>query len=502
MNRSTYLYRALALAMVLVCTGPASAQSEISRKIIHLDSYSPTPGDVYSLVINYGINVATGSSRQSESNPLLLETDYTIEVPYIGRIDVRNLTYEELRRQITSQVKQRALAQFVSLSLSAPAVFDVFVWGAVATPGFHTVTSLNRLTDVIAAAGGVQSVGSRRRIEIATSTRNSQFDLVRYVAGGDERQNPFVQPGDRVHVPTISAAVQLGGAVVVGGMYEVLEGETIGDLIEYAGGLLPTAKLDETTVTRINDEGRYTIIDLANVDLTTLPAEPGDIVTIPASTVTSETVQLEGALFTALAQEGTPRSIPMTPVLLDVPYTPGLTLLRLLERFGGPTPFADADRSFIIRKDGQRAPVPDLGQIWELRQWERDIVLQAGDHVVVPMQPLIVSVGGQVIASGSFPYTSGYTVGDYIAMAGGLDEENAGINQLYFAESDGTLTRVDLETEVPIGARVHVGRSAWAETKQLFSDIFTVTGWVTGILGVATAVVEFIRIFVPTFPFP
>ncbi|HKJ85537.1 MAG TPA: SLBB domain-containing protein, partial [Spirochaetia bacterium] len=180
------------------------------------------------------------------------------------------------------------------------------------------------------------------------------------------------------------------------------------------------------------------------------------------------------------------------------PYTPGMTVLRVLERFGGPTNFAEPERSFVIRgQDRTREPIPDLGTLWSERQWDRDIALRPGDRLVVPMKRLVVAVGGSVNSAGAFPFTSGYTVGDYLELAGGVDEENGSPARLFFAEPDGTRTRVEVSTPVPIGASIHVGRSAWGRTKQAFADVFTVTGWITGIIGVVTVIIEFVELVGP-----
>jgi protein involved in polysaccharide export with SLBB domain len=191
----------------------------------------------------------------------------------------------------------------------------------------------------------------------------------------------------------------------------------------------------------------------------------------------------------------------MQPILLDVPYTPGLTVLRLLERFGGPTPLAETERSFIIRAgSGERSPIPDLGEIWDLRQWERDVTLAPGDRLVIPMKRLLVSVGGEVNNPGAFSFTSGYEVSDYLDLAGAITEQDGSAQRLFLADSEGGLTRVAQDTEVSAGASIYVGRSAWGETKRLFANVFTVTGWVTGVIAVTTVVIQFIQVFIPGWP--
>ncbi len=496
MNTLRFRWLVAATILLVLAVTPLFAQSEVSRRIIHQDDYRPTPGDVYTLVISFGINPAVGRTQESESISLILRSDYVLEVPYIGTVDASGLTYLELQQTVTRRVRERLLASFVSLTLTAPSVYDVFIWGSVARPGFHTLTSLTRLVDATAVAGGITGAGSSRRVELHRGDQVMRFDLVSYLMNGDERQNPSIRPGDRIFVPIATTGVEIRGAVVHPRSYETVGSETIGDIIALAGGLLPTAEFDRLTVRRIDEANRYTILDRSGEDPAAIAVQNGDIIVIPASTTTADTVLIEGAVHRAPATDGTPRAIPMEPMLIEVPFTPGITVLRVLEQFGGPTNFAQPERSFLIRaEDGRREPIPDLGELWERRQWDRDISLRPGDRLVVPMKRLVVAVGGEVGNPGAFAFTSGYVVRDYLELAGGVSEATGNPNRLYFAEPDGNRTRVSLDTPVPIGATIYVGRNLIAQGSFVFSRVFTVTGWVTGVMGVITTVLAFMALF-------
>ena len=493
--------RLVLFALMLLIAAALPAQNEIARKVIHAGDYQPTPGDIYTLVINYGINPAAGAAAQIETTTLTIDADGQMLVPYIGAIDAARLTYSELQAQVTESVRERLLAPFASLTLTAPAVFDVFVWGSVQTPGYHTLTSLNRLVEALGVAGGTQASGSRRRIEVHSETGVSTYDLVAFVALGDESQNPYIHPGDRVFVPTAAAAMEVRGAVVRPGTYELVGGESMADVLQLAGGLLPTAQTESTSLSRLDENGEYTFVPRSDVPLAEIAVVSGDVITIPASTTSTDLVVVEGAIYSGPAQEGTPRAVPSGPLVLEVPWTPGMTVLGVLEQFGGPTVFAEPERSFIIRgADGERQLVPDLDELWSDRRFESDIVLSPGDRLVIPMKRLVVAVGGAVIAPDAFPFTSGYEVGDYLELAGGVDPETGSVERIFFAEPDGTLTPVDVSAPVPIGTTIFVDRNGLTRTDGVFADVFTVTDWVIGIIGVVSAVITFIQIFAPDFP--
>ncbi len=494
-------HRLALLFAFLLLPSLLTAQSSIAQRVIHASDYRPTPGDVYTLVINYGGNPATGSGPRTETISLIVQADGEMLIPYVGSIEATTLSYGELQDTVTEGVRERLFAPFASLTLAAPALFDVFVWGAVESPGYHTLSSLNRLVEAIGVAGGTSSSGSRRRIEIENADGTSSFDLVGFAALGDESQNPYIRPGDRVFVPTAAAAMEVRGAVVRPGTYELVGDETMADVVRLAGGLLPTARTEAVSLSRLDDSGEYTFVPRLETPLQEIRVASGDVITIPSSTTSTELIVIEGAVYSGPAEEGTPRQVPSAPLILEVPWTPGISVLGVLERFGGPTLFAEPERSFIIRADsGTREPIPDLAELWSELQFDRDIALSPGDRLVIPMKRVVVAVGGSVIAPGAFPFTAGYDVGDYLELAGGIDPETGSVNRISFAEPDGTLTTVDISTPVPIGTTIFVDRNGLRRTDGVFSNIFTVTAWVTGILAVVTTVVEFIQIFSPDFP--
>lgn len=477
-----------------------ASERQLARRVVHVSSYRVTAGDVYSMVINYGVNpmITNQPIIPAQEFRIIVQRDGTVDLPYIGAVTVGGRLLSDVRTELVRRVKERALAEFVTLELMSPAEFDVFVWGQVAAPGFYTTDTLARVSDVIEVAGGHGPDGSRRQVEVHRDSGRVTLDLLKHSSLGEVDQNPFVAPGDKIYVPGIGEAVQLTGAVRMSGRYEILGDETLADVISYAGGLEPTAQLAKLRIDRLNENNRYTRLTLESVDPNEIVLENGDLVTIPSSTTTAETITVEGAVFTAPATEGSPRSIPLTPVLLDIPYTPGVTMLSLLEDLGGPTPFAEAERSFVIRGEtGERLPIPDLPTVWAERQYDRDIVLRPGDYLVIPLKNLRVRVTGYVNAPGSFGFTSGYTVRDYIELAGGVDQVDGNPDRVSFRAADGELTAVTYATPVEPGTTIYIDRNGWAASKQFFGNVFTVTGWVTGIVGVATAILEFVQLVTP-----
>jgi protein involved in polysaccharide export with SLBB domain len=478
----------------LPVTKPQQLPGDFSRQILHMDDYLPFPGDEYMLLIDFG--ASQGGGNPIVQYPLILQKDYTIEIPVIGTLDAEGLSFTELREKVISRVKQSMLLDYADFRLSKPAPFEVMVYGSVHFPGWTMANSFTRLTEVIEYAGGFTENGSMRRVSVLSENRRRTYDLLDFYTHGETSENPYVRPGDRIFIPEIENFVNLSGAVVKPGIYEILPDETLNDIIALAGGLDPAAQISEAYALRVGENSRYEQLDfdkLEEPNPTDLVLKSGDRISVPSAEDAQEKVIAEGALYGQPAEGETPRAVPTSSVRYALTYRPGMTLLSVLKRMGGPTPFAVPEDSFILRTEtGERIPVPFLEELWDSKDTGRDMTLLPGDYLVVPITNMNVLVSGEVVSGGSFGYVNGYTVRDYLERARGIHPDRGSDSKIYIITPDREKTKVYLDTPVKPGDHILVGKNLWAGTQKAMSNIFVVTGWAAGIIGVATAVINFI----------
>ena len=121
--------------------------------------------------------------------------------------------------------------------------------GSVAKPGIYSAHATDRLTKVLAQAGGRSKPdakgsgsGSLRRIEITRrSGQKLAADLLLYDLKGDTKNNPYLSDGDIIVVPFESFVATISGAVQRPGRYELVGTKDIAELVNAAGGLRSTA---------------------------------------------------------------------------------------------------------------------------------------------------------------------------------------------------------------------------------------------------------------------
>jgi protein involved in polysaccharide export with SLBB domain len=233
------------------------------------------------------------------------------------------------------------------------------------------------------------------------------FNLGRLVLEGDATQNLELLPGDVVtifskadiRVPQAQQTrfVRLEGEFVSSGVYSVLPGETLQQLVKRAGGITSEAYLYGSEFTR--ESTRRVQQQRLNeyVDQIALQAST------TASANASRSINPQDSAAVAAAQQQNQNIV---------------NSLRQARSTGRIVLGLPADSTSITQ-------LPDLP-------------LEDGDRFIVPRFPLTVSVDGAVYNQNSFVYDPRLRVGDYIRLAGGANRD-ADTGRAYVIRAGGSV---------------------------------------------------------------
>lgn len=462
---------------------PKSDPQTLNKRVLSATRYKLTPGDAYELVVILDT---------TERYPLLLSDDYLLDVPYIGTLNVQGMHFAELKQLIVRRIKAKVPVQFVDFLLTSPALFDVFVYGGVKTPGIATVNPLSRVSDAVLLAGGLVEGASFRRLELLRGNDRRSFDLSRFAVEANLSENPLLEPEDRIYVPQADKIVEIIGRVKYPGAYELLPGEKLENLIAMAGGVTPDALSEKIRIRRIPPGGKAQQLEVALESAQGVELANLDRIAIGSSLENAPAITVEGAFYGEPIRPDKPALIPPDRILVNIPYVPDMTLLDVLDQLGGPTPLANLGRSYVQRAEGQRVPVK-LQKLWESRSPQYDLALQAGDQVVVPMKVLKIFVAGEVNSPGAFPFASGLKVSDYVLAAGGINPDTGDPRRIFFVDELGGRQQVSLNGDVPkAGTLIYVGKNPWGTTQKTFTNILVVTGFIAAVLVFANNIIDFV----------
>ncbi len=389
------------------------------------DAYRLGPGD--ELVITLW-----GDTESMHSYTVSKEGSIYIQ-PRVGNIQVASLTLKEVQallfKRLSSVYATLGSRTYMDVTLGKLKAINVSFVGEASTPGMLAIHPMSTVLTGIIQAGGIRKSGSLRKIQVLRNNKvHAVFDLYDYLIEGDTKAEIRLHDGDVILVPPRLSTVTLLGEVVRPGIYEIKPGETLNQLIHFAGTVKLTAQ-SRLAVRRIkglsereNEDNlyRWTSVDLADAESFTL--RDGDLIKILAVNAENQQVSIRG------------------PVLApgDYPLTEGLTLLDLLKTGGGVFSEEHWDKLYPYRADLIRLDSRTLTstlipiQLDRLQKGDlaQNLVLQDGDILQLYPASLTtfrkkVTILGNIPNPGEYSLDENMGLRDLILRSGGLDSETA-----------------------------------------------------------------------------
>jgi protein involved in polysaccharide export with SLBB domain len=404
--------------------GPAAMSLE---RPIDPDQYICGPGDVFEL--NFW-------GRQNFRLRIAADLEARTFISKIGFVAVGGKTLTDVRGLIKKAVRRSYPGLHFELTLAKPRTFLVHVVDNVKEPGAYVAHPLERVSAVLARAGGI--TGSRRQIQIRrASGQEVTADLQLYELTGDTAHNPYVLDGDIVTVPFAKVVVTISGPVRRPGTYELIKTRDLAELLELAGGFQSSvARALPIRLIRRNDRQRPTYQDLAFTKAGSPPNRPlqdDDEVLVRSVAELQQSILLIGAVVGA---------DPLDPATNSkrLPYVRGDTVRSLIERAGGVKAPGDLRRSYISRPREGKEPllIPvDLEALLVYRNFRADKRIRMGDTIVIPPMRRSILVEGAVARAGLYDYNPNFRILEYIAHAGGRTRSARSIDDVQIVSPNG-----------------------------------------------------------------
>ncbi len=164
----------------------------------------------------------------------------------------------------------------------------IVVLGQVNRPGAYDLLEGQRVTDLLAAAGGMTAQAAPQRAFIVRNDEQIPVDVREILAGNLEGNIPLLQ-GDMMVVPESQDRIAVLGAVNRPGRYDydLVKGMKLIDAIALAGGQSESGNLSQVGIVRLEGGKTKTIAAnltqaLSGQDMSqNLPLRPGDVVYVP-----------------------------------------------------------------------------------------------------------------------------------------------------------------------------------------------------------------------------
>jgi len=389
----------------------------------------PPIGRVIPVFVNLG---AALESRGGEAD---IAVDPRDELIIFSREEGRAEILEDLVDELKLQARSGKMANVVSIT------------GNVRSPGEYPLTENMTVTQLIAAAGGLEEAAYTSGVEVSRydlsnpeQASSAHFPVDLSEAYADASADILLQSYDVLSVRTIpefreSLSVTLEGEVRFPGDYSFTRGETLGDVIRRAGGLNRLAHPEAAVFTR------------------------EDLRLQEAKKLEQIQERLEADIAAAELENANDGAAKGTTAAAD----------KLLETLDA----TEAVGRLVI----------DLEGIMDGRL--EDVQLKDGDALVIPEYRQEISVLGEVQQPTAHLYNSDLRLRDYLDLSGGT-KESADKKRIYVIKANGAvalpggsgwLSRKSLKIEagdtivVPIDADKQKTLTVWAEATQIIYQL-------------------------------
>lgn len=402
--------------------GNVSARDIYGHKVFNTRSLSFEPSENLATPQNYrlgpGDEVIIDIWGTSEDHlRQSISPEGSIMIAQIGPVYLNGMTIAEANKHIKNAFSKKYAGMTdsetdVQVTLGQVRTIQVDIMGEVATPGTFRLSPFSTVFHALYRAGGINDIGSLRNIQVLRNGKKvAGIDIYQYLFDGKTAGNIRLQEGDVIIVPPYEQLVNIDGNVKRPMYYEIKPGETIKNIIDYAGGFTGDAYSGMVRLARQSG----TENELYNVDqeeFSSYRLKDGDILTV--GTILdryANRVELKGAV-----------------------YRPGMfaigkelnTVRDLIKKADGLTEDAYTKRAILYR-EGPELQLEvmsfDLGSL--LNGTIPDIKLKRNDLLVVSSISEIedrgnLTIHGQVARPGTYPFADNMTLEDLILQAGGL----------------------------------------------------------------------------------
>ena len=350
-----------------------------------------------------------------------ISPDGNIYVENLGPVHLSGLTVTQANNylkkqlgQIYSSISGDEPESNIRLSLAQNRTIQVHVMGEVENPGTYAMSSFATIFNALYQAGGVNEVGTLREVKVFRNDKMvATYDVYDFILNGNSDMGIRLEDNDVVSVDAYKNLVSVTGNVKRPMYYEVLDNETLEQLMKYAGGFAGNAYKEDVRLIR-NGKREREIYTLNTTEQQSFILADGDSVSVDSIMPSfANMVEVKGAV-----------------------YRPGQfqmdgrvnTVKQLIECAGGLKDDAFMNRAILNRRNPNNTMENLAINLDDLMSGKApDVALRKNDVLLVPslfdMQEVqTVTIFGEVAFPGTYEYVENMSVEDFIVNAGGLTE--------------------------------------------------------------------------------
>lgn len=356
---------------------------------------------------------------QEYNGELLISAEGNISIPNVGQIHVAGLTVEAATQKIKTIMGDKVYPYIknggskLSVTLNKIRSIKVTVIGAY-RPGNLTVSSLATVFNALYIAGGPNEFGSFREIELVRNNKPIQkIDLYRMLLKGDQSDNIGLKDNDVIRIPPYKKRVEIQGQVKRPGIFEVLPGENLQQIFEFASGFTDTAYTAMIKAFQNSDKERK-VKDIVAAEYINYQPESGDVFVVSKILNRFQNrVKINGAVFRPDVYE----------------LTNGLTVAELIRKADGLKEDAYTARAQVLRLQEDLSRSMLSFDVRKALQGDavHNLSLKREDEILISSMldlrdSFKITIQGEIRLPGLYDYVENLTLRDIVLQAGGFTD--------------------------------------------------------------------------------
>lgn len=375
-------------------------------------NYKLGPGDEVIIDI-FGANQTTLRS--------VISPEGSINVDILGPVYLNGMSIEDanvyLKKKLASiyaGIKRDGESSDIRLSLGQIRSIQINVMGDVTYPGTYNLSSFSTVFHALYSAGGIKEPGSLRNILVNRNGRNiATVDVYDFLMNGNRSGDIRLEEGDVILVPSYKTLVKVNGKVKRPMFFELKEGESLANLIEYAGGFAQGAYTSNITIVRQTGK-EYEVCTVNEMDRKIFQMRNGDDVEVGELVSRFKNkISIKGAVYRSGIYQ------------LDGETN---TIKALINKAEGLMPDAFTNRGILNReRDDRSLEMLSVDIEGILKGTVPDVALRNNDELYIPSKYDLsdagtLTISGEVAGPCTIVYAENMTLEDLIIRAGGLLE--------------------------------------------------------------------------------
>lgn len=355
----------------------------------------------------------------------------------IGFINLSNRTLKEAESILSTRLSEiystinKDNKTRLMLELGKIKSINVYSSGESESPGINLIHPFSDIFTAISQIG-IKESGSLRNIELIRDNKViATFDFYSFFVSGKQSFSDIrIMDGDTIHIPVVKKRVEIENGVIRPNSYELKDGDSLLELIKYAGGLTSSSsnkavlKDIAPIKNRISDDSAKSALLISLSDASTVFMNNGAVVSILPIADNNTEVTVYGRV--NFPGKYPVKSITRTSGNQNVVEVS--TLKDVLNQAGG---FEDPiyrksidDRIVVLRLNEKDFYAKEFNidykdaDSFELEVNDKIFVYERSNYD----NSFTYTIKGEVNKPGTYPLTNGLTLNDAIKNAGGVTD--------------------------------------------------------------------------------